>query len=78
MNKSLTLGFAALALGALTLAACGGDDDDSKTTKKDEPAQAGTANPRQQDQFGDYGRRHRRADEEGLGGLLESRTRVAC
>ncbi len=44
MNKRWTLGFAALAVGALALAACGGDDD-SKTTKKDEPAQAATANP---------------------------------
>ena len=43
MNKLLTLGFAALALGALALAACGGDDDDSKTATKDDATQAATA-----------------------------------
>ncbi|MEP6871764.1 MAG: hypothetical protein ABI939_07925 [Anaerolineaceae bacterium] len=49
MNKLLTLGFAALALGALALAACGGDDDDSKTTTKDEPGHVATAEPTKKD-----------------------------
>ncbi|MEO6397535.1 MAG: hypothetical protein ABIP13_03610 [Tepidiformaceae bacterium] len=44
MNKLLTHGLVALALGALALAACGGDDDDSKAPKKDEATQSATAN----------------------------------
>ncbi len=43
MNRLVTIGVAALALGALALSACGGDDDDSKTATKDDATQAATA-----------------------------------